>query len=166
MSKGKNKKSENDNDTVEVRKATYSREEVDTQEADLAAETLRGDLRDAMLDRFRNTKRPWAAMTETEQREVADQFDAAARHLVQEATRIIAAGGRQTIVATVDSITVKDGIKVVAKVPMTEESLLQLGLAQGHAILIVAASSDQYSGESNPPEIDPDQQDFERADAA
>lgn len=160
------KKKDSAANEVETRQATYANEPVDQGEVDLAVDTLRGDLRDAMLDRFKNTKRPWAAMTEKEQAEVANAFDSAARHLVTRATQIIAAGGRQTIVATVDSITVKDGIKVVAKVPMNEESLLQLGLAQGHAILIVAASSEKFDGESNPPEIDPDQQDFERADAA
>lgn len=80
------KKKDSATNEVETRQATYANEPVDQGEIDLAVDTLRGDLRDAMLDRFKNTKRPWAAMTEKEQTEVANAFDSAARHLVTRAT--------------------------------------------------------------------------------
>lgn len=152
MPKGKPTEEENG------RKATYADEKVNAHEVEIAAETLRGDVRDAMLSRIHNLQRPWKAMTEDQQAEVAAAMDQCARDLVTKATQLIAANGRKTITATVDSITVKDGIKVVAKVPMTEESLLSLGLAQGHAILIVAAASENYDGERGPAHTDPDQQ--------
>jgi hypothetical protein len=65
---------------------------------ELAADTLRGGLRDAMLSWFKASPKPWAQMGEREQRDIADSADSCARQLGQ-ACQSIAAIERAVIVA-------------------------------------------------------------------
>lgn len=63
------------------------KDDVDMDE--LKLDTLSGDLRDAMLMRVRDMKRPWSMMTEQEQRETAKGLETAARHLVRGTIRLL-----------------------------------------------------------------------------
>jgi hypothetical protein len=127
----------------------------------MAADTLVGDLRDALLGRLRTMKKPWEQLSEDEQRGVVEQFTTAAKHLTTRAVRLIAANGRQVILAQVEKVEIKDGLKTVLKCAKQEETMLALGNAQGHTVLIIAADAAEYEGEREPVEIDPDQRDFE-----
>jgi len=153
---------ENADETVEKREISATTEKVVEKEINLAADTLVGDLRDAMLGRIRAMKKPWEQMNESEQRDTVEQFTNASKHLTQRAVELIAKNGRNTINATLESFTVKDGVKCVIKAPTTEEAILQLTHAQGHPILLVASASAQYEGERAPVALDPDQGDLER----
>ena len=53
--------------------------------ADLAANTLTGDVRDFLLDRVKTLGKPWAAMSEDEQSDQIHAAKSAAEHLVKKA---------------------------------------------------------------------------------
>lgn len=126
----------------------------------LETETLYGDLRDAILDRLRNLPKPWTALSEGQQREWISGVEQVARHTVTTAVRIVSAQGRPTIVAEVDQITAKDGLKVVLKTSRQDENIVGLNRALGKSVLIVITDADSFMGEREPAKPDPDQPDL------
>lgn len=161
MKSNKSRNKEASPDEVEERKSSHAHEQVSVKEVDLASDTLVGDMRDALLDRIRNMKKPWQQMTESEQQDVVLHMSDIAKHLTRRAVELIAQNGRETINATVESVTVKGGLKVVVKAHKTRETVAALSDAEGHPILLVAASSLAFDGERGPAETDPDQGDLE-----
>lgn len=144
-----------------------AKEKITDEEMKLASDTLVGDVRDALLGRIRALQKPWEKCTESEQRDIVEQMTNVAKHLTSNAVRVIAAKGRETIVAHMHALKIDKGVleaKITTKaIPETALSFMD---AQGHTILIIAADSAAYEGEQNPVEIDPDQPDLEKAIAA
>lgn len=138
---------------------TVGPEEDMTGAIDLAAETLTGDVRDWLLSRLRNSQdqRAWSDRSEYDQRTTIAEADSAARHLVREAVHIIAAAGRRTILATVESVVFKDGIKATLTASKHDENRHELADAAGSSVLLVVADVAEFSGERAPVAIKPDQ---------
>jgi hypothetical protein len=76
------------------------------------------------------------------QQEVIDRATARCKHLVTEAVRLIASDGRPTLVADVDSVTAKDGIKVVLKIDGHAEGRHELMDSTGSQVLVILGGSD------------------------
>lgn len=126
--------------------------------------------RDFLIEQIKNRPKPWSAMLEAEQRDVASAAEHASVELVRKIVEAIAAGEKQPIRCLLESYVEKDGIKLTLKVKTfnDEESLaavLALHKARGKHVLVTAASVDDYRGGGDA-KIDADapQMDFE-ADA-
>ena len=125
----------------------------------LAAKTLTGDLRDFLLDRlkFDHNPQPWSERSESAQRDVIAQTEAAVQRAVTIAVNLIAAGGRRVIRATLQQITIKDEIKAVLVLARTDEQRYSLIDATGMAVFLTVADPDEFTGERAPVEIKLDQ---------
>ncbi len=130
---------------------------IEDKDVALAAATLTGDVRDALLGWVRTLQKPWAKMTEAEQKDVACSLASASDNLVVRAVKMLAAEGRRTLVAHVDKVTVKDDIQAVLKLSKADESRHELIDAQGQSVLIVVADPEPFKGERAPAQTDPDQ---------
>lgn len=124
---------------------------------DLAADTLTGDIRDAILDWRKAMGKPWAACNEDEQSDEIHRARDLAENLVKKACVIIASQGKKAMQGTLESVTVKDGIKAVIKLSKMDEQRHSLLDAQGHLISMVFADSQPFKGERAPAEPVPDQ---------
>lgn len=124
---------------------------------ELAADTLRGDVRDALLSWFKATPKPWAQMGEQEQRDLADSADRCSRQLVKDACQIIAASERPCIVAKLTEYGEKDGIKAKLDLASKGEVVAALHEACGREVLIVTSGYEEFMGEEAPAEITMDQ---------
>ena len=129
---------------------------------DIATATLSGDVRDKLLDmlRFQQDKRPWNQRSEQDQRETVHSVEVLAHDLVRRAVELIAAQGRRTVKAVVESVTIKDGIKAVLTLSKHDEQRHALADATGHTVLLVVADPDEFVGERAPAKIVPDQPEF------
>lgn len=133
---------------------------------DLVRETLVGDLRDMGLGWIK-TFAPWKALPEAQQKEIIESISNQAQAAVDKVVRIIAADGRDPIMAELESVQIKDGIKLVMKCLTTEHNLLMLGTRTGQSIMLVVADSDSYSGTRSDVHPDPDQRAmFDEGDGA
>lgn len=112
-----------------------------------ASETLKGDVRDWLLDRIKHLPRPWQQMSEQEQRDLIYSAEEAAADLVRRTVRIIAAEGRIAITAQLEQVTVKDGIKAVVTMSKHDAFRHELVDAQGKDVLIVVADASQHMGQ-------------------
>ena len=135
---------------------------------EIAAETLTGDLRDLILDTLRHEqdKRPWHLRSEVQQRETVSRVETAVHEWVRKAVELIAAGGRKTMKATIEQVVVKDGIKAVLTMSKFDELRHHLVDAQGKAVLLVVADTEELAGERAPAAINPDAPALPFADAA
>jgi hypothetical protein len=124
---------------------------------DMALKTLRGDLRDALLEVFKHRPKPWSACSEMEQRDIAGALDDVAEKLINKAARIIASEGGDAVSATLESVTMKDGLKITAKAVFSIDAVDMLAGAQGGEILIVNSDSRRMMRHRAPVKIDKDQ---------
>lgn len=126
--------------------------------ADLAVATAGGDLRDMMLDVYRNRHKPWAACSPQEQKDIATAIDYAVKVALRRAVLVIASDGRASITASLEKYADKGGeitatIKIVAA---QDDTVLALHRASGKQVLIVAADAGDYLGERRAVQIDRD----------
>lgn len=123
----------------------------------LAADTLRGDIRDALISWFKAQPKHWSAMNEKEQIDLADAADRYSTELVKDACKIIAANERPTIVAKLVEYGEKDGVKAKLELPSKGEVVAALHEACGREVLLVTSGAEEFLGEAKPAEIDRDQ---------
>lgn len=160
MAKKKNGAATASAEPTSAEETLASEDEVEaTAQINLAAETLTGDVRDFILDRLHHEldKRPWTERSENEQRRTVSDVEVCARHLVRRAVEVISAKGNRVIKATIESVTVKEGIKAVLTMSKFDEHRHNLIDATGSAILIVVADPEEFTGERAPVTIKPDQ---------
>jgi hypothetical protein len=115
------------------------------------ARSLVQDSRDFVLQLYKDRPKPWAAMSEDEQRLLAANVENTMRDFVQGVVEAVAsAHDHQPIRCTLESYNEKDGIKVSLKVAaFTEADMLAavVGLhkARGKHVLVTVATADDFS---------------------
>lgn len=124
------------------------------------AETLSGDIRDALLTHVRSIKVPWAMLAEDEQAETIAAIVKTAEHAVRQIAAIMAQRGLPHIVASVGKWTVKDGIKLELEASSIVENIHALAEHGNGAAVLVLAEPSVYIGERAPAKADKDQPDL------
>lgn len=124
---------------------------------EMASDTLRGDVRDALLAWVKQTPKSWSQMAEREQRDLAGRADVFARAILKQACQIIAANERPCIVASLVEYKEKEGVEAKLKLASTGANVAALHEACGREVLIVTSGYDDVSGEAAEAEIDADQ---------
>ena len=123
---------------------------------DVQASTLVGDLRDDILSIFKSHG-DWKKLKEAQQRDIASgAHDVASRALVRMAD-IIAGRGFKSIHATLASVMVKDGLKLVLTASKGVEGRGDLLDHQGNGVTVVIKDINAYLGQRSEPEIDKDE---------
>lgn len=132
--------------------------------ANLAKETLTGDVAAFLIDRLRQFPKTYQEMSEREQQEQIEMAKTAAKELVSKAVNIVASGGREVIMAELGKITVDKQIKAVVEV--NSQYAEELIAVQGKPILIVTNSDAEFTGGGEDLKADSDQRDiFENANS-
>ena len=126
------------------------------EKIDVQAETLVGDMRDGILDVFKQHA-DWKNIKEAQQRDII----AAAQHLANEVVRrtaaIIAGRGFKSMQCTLTTLTVKDGLKMVLTASKQSEGRHDLVEHQGGSVTVVLTDINPYLGQRSAPEIDHDE---------
>lgn len=81
---------------------------------DMKAETLVGDVRDLLLQEFRDAKQglPWTVRSEKDQREVIDRISNFATDIIHRAFELFTEKGERSIRVMVRQWRVKDGVQI------------------------------------------------------
>jgi hypothetical protein len=127
----------------------------------LAADTLRGDVRDSVLGWLKSTPKPWGQMSEIEQRDLAAAANRFAGSLVKQVCQLVAANERPCIVATLVEYKEKDGVEAKLKLPSRGEVVAALHEACGREVLVVTSGAEEFMGEAGEAQIDADQPAFD-----
>lgn len=89
-----------------------------------------------LVDELKIARKPWPAMSEGEQRDAIGRLDGAVRDLVRQAFDECAAAGRTRVRASVESVTLKDGAKIVLKAVSSPE-VFELAMHNGPALVVL-----------------------------
>lgn len=129
---------------------------------DIAAESLAGDLRDAMLEQFKHRPKPYSQLTAIEQRDVNAALELSAKTFARKAVNLIAAADRPSVRAKMKK-QANDGSKIVVTLEVAgagDEVVLALHHALGKDVLIVTADASDFSGQRRGPDVEEDQGDL------
>ncbi|UYM14278.1 hypothetical protein [Endozoicomonas euniceicola] len=126
----------------------------------LTESTLLGDLMGLVTDELKALPDVWQKLPEHQQQEVIFRIKQRCMNAVAQAVRIMATGDRVSLLATVDTVTFKDGVKAVLKMPGNSPGRHDLADAEGETVMIVIPDTDAYMG-GEEPEADPDQPAFD-----
>lgn len=128
------------------------------ESVEIAEETFLGDLVTFVLDEIKHAPKAWQAMSESEQDSVIERLDARSKTIVSKAINILASKDRATVVAKIESITFKAGIKAVLQVSPHAVFRHELADAEGQAVMIVIPNAEEILENGNGmPQADRDQ---------
>jgi hypothetical protein len=121
------------------------------------AQTLSGDIRDALLMHVRSIKVPWTMLAEDEQQMAIDAISTTAESAVRRIVGLVATGDMPHVVGKVQKFTVKTDLKIELQVANLVTNICALAEhGSGNAVLVLA-DADQFLGERAPAKPDPDQ---------
>jgi hypothetical protein len=124
------------------------------------ADTLSGDIRDALLMHVRSIQVPWAMLAQDEQQAIIDAITKTADHAVRQIARIVATADLPHVLAKVSKFTVKNEIKIELLATSLVANICALAEhGNGNAVLVLADAAD-FIGERAPAKADPDQPDL------
>lgn len=126
-----------------------------TFDAQMESETLRGDVRDAILSEFKHIDGPWSKAPEGEQERLIRRAEDIAGKLVRGAIDLIAARGLPALPITVGKITVEGAAcKGAFECYADDDNLLRIRHLQGARAMFVLASPDRFNGEQKEAETE------------
>ena len=99
----------------------------------------------------------WQKLSEEKQAEQIDRVTVGIRHAVIRAVEIVSSNNLPRIVAKVESITIKDGIKAVMQLSKQDPNRNALADSQGLSAIIVVTEAADFLGEGEKPQADKDQ---------
>lgn len=124
------------------------------------AETLSGDIRDALLTHVRSIKVPWTMLGEDEQQMTIDAIAHSAERAVRIIASLIASSNMPHVIGTVGKFVVKNDLKVefvAASLPTNILALAEHGKASA---VLVLANPAAFIDERAPAKADKDQPDL------
>lgn len=112
----------------------------------MTADTIGKDLLSALVTEIRLLPKPWEQLTKAKQDDIIDRLRERVGSNIKMAVHMLAAQGRVTVVADLDQITRKDGIKAVFKINSNTEGRHELFDSEGKACLIIVADAADHTG--------------------
>jgi hypothetical protein len=113
-----------------------------------------GDARDAMLNILRQSA-DWSKFPEAKQRDINTAIGNAAREIVANLVEQIAAEGRETLSVSIESIAIKDGLKITLKAPLDVDHFGEL--ADAKTALLCLVKPEKFDNARSAPKVDADQ---------
>ncbi len=125
----------------------------------VALKTLKGDVRDYLLDRQKHDHNalPWNVRGEDAQSAAISQTDAAAELLVRRVVSLVMTQNRRAVVGKLKKAALGDSIKLEIHTPASIELRHELLDQVGLDILLVIGGPDEFLGDRGMPKPDPDQ---------
>lgn len=117
--------------------------------------TIRGDLRDVMIGALANMTKPWDALPEAEQVQLANLIDGHAQAIVTRIAILTATAGRPTVLANLENLTINDTARGTFTVSKENASALVPYTKQ--IVAIMAVGPNQFMGEREKVQTMPDQ---------
>lgn len=125
-----------------------------------AAETLSGDVRDALLTHVRAINVPWSMLAEDEQASVIAAISKTAEHTVRTTANLMAQRGFPHLTVDLGKWTVKDGVKLEVSASSSVQNINHLAEhGTGSAVLVLVEAA-EFFGERAPAKPDKDQPDM------
>lgn len=123
----------------------------------IAEETMLGDLMQCVVEQLKVLPKSWQSMSEREQQETLDRIELQVSDAVRQVVRIVSSQGHINVPAKIESVTYKDGCKVVLKAVGDIANTIHLAEAEGKIIAVIIPEEEVLLGEDGKPKAEPDQ---------
>lgn len=125
------------------------------------AQSLSGDVRDALLTHVRTIRVPWAMLAEDEQQATIDAITKTAEFAVRRMCALMAEAGAPHVHAKIAKWMVKGGdLKLELAITPLVENMIALAQHGSRGAVLVLADASDFMGERAPAKPDPDQPDL------
>lgn len=128
---------------------------------EVAKETMLGDLMKCLIEQIKVCPKSWSQMSQTEQQEALDRMELQVSDAVRQVVRIIMSENTVNVPAKIESVTYKDGCKVVLKAIGPIENTIHLAEAEGKIVSVIIPDTDGMLNGDGKPEAEPDQRGLE-----
>ncbi|MFG1247290.1 hypothetical protein [Xanthobacter flavus] len=115
--------------------------------AEIAADTLRGDVRDVLLGHIRALPKPWPQMSEQEKEDAIVRAERLADDLVRKAVDLAASKGFPHFPVQLGKFTVGDSIEGKFSAAFSHENLDGLASRKGLSVVLVPRDVTEFLGE-------------------
>lgn len=130
----------------------------ENEAVEVAEETLAGDLMNIAIEELKYANNMWPMLAESEQEEVLERIRKRTIAAAAKAAQIIHAMAIEKYTGEIESLTFKDGCKVVVKAhPATLEEKGGLASLVGDTVIIACLPREQLEGGAYDAKSDPDQ---------
>lgn len=126
----------------------------------LAEKTFLGDLMTCVVEQVKVLPKSWQQLSEAEQRDYLYRVEAQMRQATKKALQILMAQDMQMVPAQVESVTFKEGVKVVLKMMSGTEGRHAIADAEGSVVNVVIGHTDHLTQGGGKPEPEKDQPDL------
>lgn len=116
----------------------------------IASSTMKGDLLALVIEEVRKLKKPYIDLTEHQQESFIELIEARIAHAVKRAITLIAANGRASVKGKIDSCTIKEQVKVVLLVPISNPDRHAIIDSTGDEVLLVLPDFSAHLGGERP----------------
>lgn len=130
---------------------------------ELSDKTLTGDIRDFLLVWIRNMKKPFEAMSESDQRDLIDAVEGSARELVGGVIAVVSGRGFEKAFVKLGKFSVGDGIEAKIITDRSERNLLNFNDFAGRSAMLIFADPAEFDGARAPARVFKRQRDIEEA---
>jgi hypothetical protein len=130
----------------------------------MAADTIGGDLLNALMQEVRLMPDIWPKLPQAEQEEIIDRLRKRVADNIREATRLIASAGRLTVVGELKKITFGDKVVATLEFGKQDPTAMDLCHVQGMAVLLVVSAASAHIGGLDGVHGDPNQPDLPGVD--
>ena len=130
------------------------------EQVEIELATIHGDLTNKMLEEIQVLKQPWEKTSEPEQAEIIDRIKSNAEHQIMRIANLLANKGFQHCAAAVDTVTHKEGCKIVLQANDEEGGLSFARRSGGGKVTVVFLDEKAYLNGGEMPEADSDQGDL------
>jgi ribosome modulation factor len=113
----------------------------------MTADSIGRDLLEGLVLEIKLLPNVWPKLPKSKQDDVIERLRKRVIKNVQTAVHMIASEGRTTIVAELEQVTVKDGIKAVLTMSKSDPNRHGLIDAQGKTVLVAIADAEDHMGE-------------------
>lgn len=128
---------------------------------EVAKETMLGDLMKCLVEQIKVCPKSWQQMSEQEQQEALDRMELQVSDAVRQVVNIVLSENKIAVVAKIESVTYKDGCKVVLKALGEIANTIHLAEAEGQIVNIIIPQTDDMLNGDGKPKAEPDQRGLE-----
>jgi hypothetical protein len=118
---------------------------MNTETTEMTAETVGRQLLNLFVSHMRMLPDVWPKMNQTQQDETLDAVREGVKSAIEKAVHLIAADNRLVVAGTLDSISIKNGVRCNVNVNKASENILGLYSAQGQDVLLVVANPTYFT---------------------
>lgn len=125
--------------------------------AEFESGTLVGDIRDFMLQLYKERSKNWSQCSAGEQRDLVAMATTVAKKVIKKVALVVAGQDNNSVHATLKGYSAGDGFDIKLKANSDEETALELYRMQGHEVIIISADARKFEGQRKDADIEEDQ---------